>query len=194
MARISLLREHSQNLEEVHVAFFIDASVFFGGPSDEGGFWNCLPMMWYRLRCLSLTSDYLRGVPVLASSADANKLFEAAADGASRMPQLEIMELWHAGERSATLFRYKRRSAMDGVPLVELKSSWGLRLQPEVELAWRAVARSHNDQDALVVRYDTVSAARRRNVAMFMDELESKPKLLTETTYLQMRMEAEDNR
>jgi hypothetical protein len=45
----------------------------------------------------------------------------------------------------------------------------------------------------LVVTYDTVKAASRKNVAMFLGELESRPKLLTETSYLQMQMEAEHN-
>jgi hypothetical protein len=134
LARARLLGERSQNLEELHAAFFIDASSFFDGYYGDV-FGDQQPLRWMELRCLSLTSELLRGMPIIDGYTKANTLMETAGLAAQGMPQLEVMELWQTSDHSATLFRYKRRSAVDGKPLVELKSSWGLRLHFETEMA-----------------------------------------------------------
>jgi hypothetical protein len=209
--RSCLLNSLSHNLEELHVAYLYDAEHFF---VDLDTWPKVAPTTWTRMTRISFTSELLvyNKFPLDADAKwytpddevriqpdwqvlyDMGKLLMAAARAAQRMPRLEVMELWNTCARASTIFRYRRQpEGQTDPPRIELNSSWNARFSPDVLRAWEVTAKAHTGLDGLKVVCGTLPAVPRKRVAFFIDNLESRKKLLTDTSRIQLRWEAEEN-
>ncbi|KAF2654056.1 hypothetical protein K491DRAFT_779808 [Lophiostoma macrostomum CBS 122681] len=121
----------SLSLEHISAAFMIDASLFWTARQSD---W-----VWENLLSLSLTS---RKLAPEALPASINEMLYAAAQTATKMPKLKIMELWNGGLGHASVFRYENAKA--GTPArITWRSSWDLQLDPRVTQAWKTMAGKH---------------------------------------------------
>lgn len=89
-------------------------------------------MVWRNLRNLSLTTQYL--VP-----GDTDLMIRVAAEAATRMPQLKIMEIWNYwGSRGlACIFRFRKGETEASIELV---STWHPGFTAAAKAAWTRVA------------------------------------------------------
>ena len=116
----------SLTLEHLSASFIVDASDFFDARQFS---WKWPNMTW-----LALTSRLL--VPD-ESPKKLDKMLQAAAAAAMKMPNLETMEIWNGTKGLATLFRYQR-----GRPAVlTCKGTWEFTLRPQVIQAWNSVSQ-----------------------------------------------------
>lgn len=126
------LARTSHHLEELHVANNIDAVDFFypfypkAPPSQRR--W----MVWRNLINLSLTTQYL-------APGDTDLMIRTAAEAATRMPQLKIMEIWNYwGSRGlACIFRFRKGETEASIELV---STWHAGFTAAGKAAWTRVA------------------------------------------------------
>ncbi|KAF4464872.1 hypothetical protein FALBO_8304 [Fusarium albosuccineum] len=128
----------SLRLENLSASFIADASYFFDAcqPSWE----------WPNLTSIVLTSRLL--TPKKSGTDRINEMLQAAAAAASKMPKLQVMEIWNGRQGLAMVFRY--RSGGSGKPggqpaVVTRRGTWEFILQPSVIQAWQAVAVKHQD-------------------------------------------------
>ena len=128
------LSESSSSLENLSIAFLINAEDFFIN------FWpmklqTSTIIPWVNLRTLALTSRLLH--PEIGRGKIKNLLI-AAGRAAAFMPRLKVMEIWNGGEGHACLFRYSN----DGrTPQITWVSSWGpdVQFSDDVVSCWSAL-------------------------------------------------------
>ncbi|KAF5011673.1 hypothetical protein FDECE_2248 [Fusarium decemcellulare] len=128
----------SLRLENLSASFIADASYFFDAcqPSWE----------WPNLTSIVLTSRLL--TPKKSGTDRINEMLQAAAAAASKMPKLQVMEIWNGQQGLAMVFRYRSggRGKPGGQPaVVTRRGTWEFTLQPSVIQAWQAVAVKHQD-------------------------------------------------
>ncbi|KAH9234622.1 hypothetical protein K456DRAFT_36059 [Colletotrichum gloeosporioides 23] len=118
----------SRQLETLYATCVFDALDFFLSAG---------PQPWPELRHLALTSPRV-GASVKYTRA--NKLLHLAARAASRMPKLELMELWHCEEnKHQFFFRYERRGK---TAKMTIESSWEFRMDKETNTKWTETTRN----------------------------------------------------
>jgi hypothetical protein len=139
------LSESSRFLENLSVAFLVDAKDFFID------FWptksqtsNLTP--WKNLRTLALTSCLLH--PQIGRG-KIKRLLIAAGHAAAFMPRLEVMEIWNGGEGHVCLFRYSNEAR---IPQITWASSWGtdVELGDKVVSWWSAVSKGQHREGKLI--------------------------------------------
>lgn len=133
----------SLKLEHLSASFMVDASYFFDA---------CKPSLSFpNLTSLVLTSQLL--TPDECPSR-INKMLEAAAIAAMKMPKLESMEIWNGREGLAMLFSYHQHRSVGGGQraVVTWRGTWRLTLQPPAIQAWEAVARKHGSGGFYVIK------------------------------------------
>lgn len=70
-------------------------------------------------------------------------MLKAAAAAATKIPQLETMEIWNGRKGFAALFKYQAsRNAQQGT--ITWRGTWELALEPSIILAWEAVIHQFN--------------------------------------------------
>lgn len=69
-------------------------------------------------------------------------LAAAAAAAATKMPNLETMEIWNGQVGLAMLFRYQLVGG-GRPPVITWRGTWGFNLRSAVIQAWEAVALEH---------------------------------------------------
>lgn len=116
----------SLQLEHFAASFNVDAAFFFEiEPSWE----------WPNLKSLALTS--ISFTPSECPT-KLKALLKSAAAAATRMPQLETLELWNGQEGLAALFKYEySRDARMGT--ITWKSTWKWTMDTATVRAWEAV-------------------------------------------------------
>lgn len=124
----------SRNLEELSLAFIVDAKDFLYQfpPLSEAG--KEKKKAWKNLTTLSLTSTHLRD-PRNSDQPIAD-LLEAAGNAARRMPKLGTMEIWHAMCGEGAIFRYERKHGRNRSPAITWITSWVSFLDRRVIAAW----------------------------------------------------------
>ncbi|KAF6823778.1 hypothetical protein CMUS01_10548 [Colletotrichum musicola] len=123
------LAHASQGLEQLSVAYVVDASPF---PQACG----TAPLEWPDLTSLTLTSC-LFGPDTSAASID--DMIEQAAEVARRMPKLEVVELWNVRPGLAAAFIY-RFPGPSRPAEIAWRGTWEYGPSPFVVRAWEAVA------------------------------------------------------
>ncbi|PQE31710.1 Oxoglutarate iron-dependent oxygenase protein [Rutstroemia sp. NJR-2017a WRK4] len=113
-------------LEQLSVAFMIDACCFFGGCDPT---WT-----WSNLKSLALTSVFLTRT---VKDSDIFSQLQAAGKAALQMPSLQNMSLWNGRKGEACAFIYQSR---DGYRSITWRSTWDLELDPCVVETWERVA------------------------------------------------------
>ena len=128
------LAKSSRNLEELSLAFIVDAKDFLYqfSPLSETGVEA--KKKWKNLTTLSLTSSSLRDPR--QSAQPIRDLLEAAGNAARIMPKLETMEIWNALSGEGAVFRYDRRHGGNGSPAITWTTLWSSDLDPRVIAAW----------------------------------------------------------
>ncbi|ETS86010.1 hypothetical protein PFICI_04035 [Pestalotiopsis fici W106-1] len=181
------LARASHHLEEIHVGMFLDAKDFFfsfwpGTRSPQQRNFQTLQVgpeeYWGQLRDLSLWSVHLQ-------PNNWDILVTAAGLAARRMPQLNKLELWGALRPDACIFRFRR-----SVPRakIELLSTWGAEITPEVHEAWAQVARDHDcyleAEESRLPRHNVIGWPVRGKhcIVEYLPHLECKDKLLNEVS------------
>jgi hypothetical protein len=122
------LAEASLDLEHLSAAFITDARQFWEVRQPN---W-----IWEQLQTLSLTS---RDLVPHKNPEDINELMYSAALAISKMPKLQLMELWNGGKGYAAVFRYKTIKA-SGRAMIAWRSSWALNFETRVVTAWENIA------------------------------------------------------
>ncbi|KAJ4326976.1 hypothetical protein N0V84_002589 [Fusarium piperis] len=134
------LRNYGRHLENVSVSFLIDAKDFFQPFWAAGS--ECTTT-WENLKTLSLTSQILKS----CSRSQVNGLLCAAANAATKMPKLQMLELWNGAEGMASVFRYR---VEDTVAEVTWLSTHITKVDQKVINAWTTVAVARGRTDVRV--------------------------------------------
>lgn len=134
-------REASRQAESFAVSYIVDAELFFE-PYYQIRFSLINEQnSWANLRYLALTSYALNERP----DERANQLILAAANAATLMPKLELMELWNAGKWRRTsilghcefIFRFE---VTEGLATIDVETSRGFNLSTDASTAWEQLA------------------------------------------------------
>ncbi|KAM3076843.1 hypothetical protein ACMFMG_003691 [Clarireedia jacksonii] len=136
------LATKSITLEQLSVAFMIDAACFFAA---------CKPSwIWLSLQSLALTSISLTRTETQGQILD---LLQAAGNAAHQMPTLQTMVLWNGRKGEACGFIYQN---VDGYRSITWRSTWDLELDSHLVETWEMVA-DENARSKLQVRKELLS-------------------------------------
>ncbi|PQE15457.1 Oxoglutarate iron-dependent oxygenase protein [Rutstroemia sp. NJR-2017a BVV2] len=130
-------------LEQLSVAFMVDANCFFAGCDPT---WS-----WLNLKSLALTSILLTRT---AKDSEIFSLLQAAGKAALRMPSLQSMSLWNGRKGEACAFIYQ---SLDGYRSITWRSTWDLEVEPYVVETWGRVA-AENARSELRVEKQLLSS------------------------------------
>lgn len=121
----------SLKLEHLAASFIVDASHFFEiEPSWE----------WPNLISLVLTSKLLAPDE---NQIEIGAMLKAAAAAATKMPQLEIMEIWNGRKGLAAVFKYQAfRDNQQAI--ITWRGTWKLTIEPSIIQAWEAVVHQYD--------------------------------------------------
>lgn len=121
----------SLKCEHLAASFIADASDFFEiEPSWE----------WSNLTSLVLTSKLLTpdGNPI-----EIEAMLQAAATAATRMPRLEMMEIWNGRKGFAALFKYEAFRHTHQATIT-WRGTWKFTVESSVIQAWEAVMQPYD--------------------------------------------------
>lgn len=120
----------SLKLEHLAASFIVDAGHFF----DIEPSWA-----WPNLTSLVLTSKLLTPDE---NSTEIAAMLQATAAAATRMPQLDTMEIWNGRKGLAALFKYQ--ASRDMRPAIIIwRGTWTLTMEPSIIQAWQAVLHQY---------------------------------------------------
>ncbi|TPX10156.1 uncharacterized protein E0L32_001353 [Thyridium curvatum] len=123
------LAKSSQNLANLHISHMIDGKDFLNAAYRDVRLSN--ELMWHRLKFISLTS------PALSINGH-DTLIQTAAVAARSMPLLDLMEIWHAEQHQACIFRFSR---VQDRPCIQLFSTWSGPFSARAISRWKAATR-----------------------------------------------------
>lgn len=127
----------SRQLEHLALSFVVDAGLFFHhfSPSPETDTKPDASWTWPKLKTLALTAQLLR-LP-RESSAEINRLLEAASLAVRRMPKLLILEMWHGNSNQhGCVVRYHHDPDTKQASLT-WHASWSIDITERAASSWK---------------------------------------------------------
>ncbi|KAF6815735.1 hypothetical protein CPLU01_14057 [Colletotrichum plurivorum] len=149
--------EASRQAESFAVSYIVDAELFFE-PYYEARFSHISePKPWANLRYLALTSFAFEKIGSENTEERANKLLIAAANAATLMPKLQVMELWNARNQLDTrklgelIFVFCFEITGDLATIV-VEVNWPFNLSEDASNAWEQLAMRRTQRRPVIKR------------------------------------------